>query len=535
MKVLIIDDDAFSRRLLRYNLEWHGCDPVIEACDGQEGLQMAKDHHPELIISDALMPRMDGFQLLRMLQMEPELKSIPFVFHSSIYTGAKDEELAFSLGAAAFIPKPKVPEEFWQELTAVLNRIDANRQQSGVPELVKVEEEYLKEYSKVVAAKLQEKVLELEKSLEQRKQTEEKLLLQMENLSALRTIDSAINSSLDLRITLNVLLQQTIKQLRVDAACVLLFRPYSQMLEYAAGLGFNRERIVSTGLRLGQGYAGKAALERASCIIPDISATGVILAPTTLVEMEGFKAYVGVPLIAKGQIKGVLEIFHRIALHPEREWLEFAEALAGQAAIAIDNAELFDHLQRSHNELLMAYDITIEGWSRALDYRDKETEGHSRRVTEMTMKLARQLGLGDAELVHIRRGALLHDIGKLGVSDSILLKPCSLTEEEFGEMREHPRIAYKLLSPIDFLKPAIDIPYCHHEKWDGTGYPRGLQGEEIPLAARIFAVVDVWDALHSDRPYRSAWPAEQIREHIKSLAGTHFDPHMVDSFLAVEW
>jgi HD-GYP domain-containing protein (c-di-GMP phosphodiesterase class II) len=121
------------------------------------------------------------------------------------------------------------------------------------------------------------------------------------------------------------------------------------------------------------------------------------------------------------------------------------------------------------------------------------------------------------------------------VSDSILLKPCSLTEEEFGEMREHPRIAYKLLSPIDFLKPAIDIPYCHHEKWDGTGYPRGLQGEEIPLAARIFAVVDVWDALHSDRPYRSAWPAEQIREHIKSLAGTHFDPHMVDSFLAVEW
>ena len=208
----------------------------------------------------------------------------------------------------------------------------------------------------------------------------------------------------------------------------------------------------------------------------------------------------------------MLEIFHRAPLNPDEEWLSLLEAVATQVAIAIDNAVLFADLQRSNLELALAYDTTLEGWSSALDLRDKETEGHTRRVTEMSVDLARAMGVSDAELVHIRRGALLHDIGKMGIPDSVLLKPGPLTEEEWKIMRKHPVYANELLSPIAYLRPALDIPYCHHEKWDGTGYPRGLKGEQIPLAARIFAVVDVWDALRSDRPYRGARHDEEIRK-----------------------
>jgi putative nucleotidyltransferase with HDIG domain len=238
-----------------------------------------------------------------------------------------------------------------------------------------------------------------------------------------------------------------------------------------------------------------------------------------------------VPLIAKGQVKGVLEVFHRAPLEPGQEWLDFLEALAGQAAIAVDNATLFKDLQRSNVDLRLAYDATIEGWSRALDLRDEETEGHTQRVTEITVELAQRLGFAEEALVQIRRGALLHDIGKMGIPDTILLKPGKLTDEEWVMMRKHPQYAYELLYPIAYLRPALEIPYCHHEKWDGTGYPQGLTGEQIPLAARLFAVVDVWDALTNDRPYRQAWPAEKVREHIQSLAGTHFDPQVVSTAL----
>lgn len=184
-----------------------------------------------------------------------------------------------------------------------------------------------------------------------------------------------------------------------------------------------------------------------------------------------------------------------------------------------------------NTELASAYDATIEGWAKALDLRDKETEGHTRRVTEMSLRLGRALGLGDEDLVHIRRGALLHDIGKLGVPDAILLKQGPLTDEEWVVMRRHPSNARDWLHTIPVLRPALEIPYSHHERWDGTGYPQGLAGEAIPLAARLFAAVDVWDALRSDRPYRAAWPEDRVRDHLKSLAGTHLDPLVVATLL----
>ncbi len=367
----------------------------------------------------------------------------------------------------------------------------------------------------------------------QRRQAEQHLRRQLDRLAALRTIDLAITGSLDLRVTLNVFLDQVTSQLQVDAANVLLLDPHSKTLAFAAGRGFATGRIHGSHIRLGEGYAGQAALDQRFVSIPDLSqATDFVRAH--LIEGEGFVTYLCMPLVSKGQVKGVLEIFHRTPLAPDFDWMEFLGALATQASIAIDNSTLFTDLQRSNIELQVAYDATLEGWVHALDLRDDETEGHTQRVTEMTLRLARAMGFSEADLVHLRRGALLHDIGKVAIPDRILLKPGSLDESEWVVMRRHPGYAFELLSPVTYLRPCLDIPYCHHEKWDGTGYPRGLKGDAIPLAARIFAIVDVWDALLSDRPYRKAWPIGKVTEHIRSLSGAHFDPKVVEAFFTIE-
>ena len=352
-----------------------------------------------------------------------------------------------------------------------------------------------------------------------------------QQLQALRAIDIAIATNHNLRDMLETLLAQVTDQLRVDAAVVLLFEPGQQELLYGASRGFQTEALQYTRLRLGEGFAGQAALEQRVVQLPDLSTAPALLTLAPLLHTEGFASYYAAPLVAQGQVKGVLEVFHRSRLEADQEWLAFLEALAGQAAIAIDNTTLFVSLEQTNAELSRAYDATIEGWSRALDLRDKETEGHTQRVTEMTLRLAAALGLPEAERVHVRRGALLHDIGKMGIPDNILLKPGPLTDDEWAIMRRHPEYALEMLRPIDYLQPALDIPYCHHEKWDGTGYPRGLAGDTIPVAARLFAVVDVWDALSSDRPYRAAWSPERVRAHLAELAGTHFDPQVVRAFL----
>ncbi|RJP52870.1 MAG: PAS domain S-box protein [Anaerolineaceae bacterium] len=350
-------------------------------------------------------------------------------------------------------------------------------------------------------------------------------------LQALHNIDRAITTSMDLRMTLKILLEHVTTQLNVDAASVLLLNPHLHTLEYTAGLGFRSSAIQMAHIRLGESFAGRAALERRTIEVSDPAMLGEDTQFATMFANEGFETYYGIPLSAKGQVKGVLEIYHRSPLAPALEWLEFLETLAGQAAIAIDDMQLFDGLQRSNIELELAYDTTLEGWAKALELRDQETEGHSQRVTEMTLRLARAMGIAEAEIANVRRGALLHDMGKMGVPDSILLKPGKLTDEEWVIMRKHPQYVFDMLSPIAYLRPALDIPYCHHEKWDGTGYPRGLKGEQIPLAARIFAIIDVWDALSSDRPYRKAWTKKKTLEYIGEQSGTHFDPAVVETFL----
>ncbi|MEW5720661.1 MAG: HD domain-containing phosphohydrolase, partial [Chloroflexota bacterium] len=360
----------------------------------------------------------------------------------------------------------------------------------------------------------------------------EKTEQQLQYLVALRTVDQTINASLDLRFTLNILLDQAITQLRVDAAVILLHNPAFQTLEYAAGRGFRTKGIERRTWRIGEGFAGTVARERRVMTIRNLAQSTERESAAAFVG-EGFVSYCGVPLVAKGKIKGVLEVYQRTPLRADHEWLNFFQMLAGQAAIAIDNAQLFEELQRTHSGLVLSYDATIEGWSRALDLRDQETEGHSQRVAELTEQLARAVGVSETELIHIRRGALLHDIGKIGVPDHILRKATELTDEEWKIMRRHPEFALDLLKPIPYLHSALDIPYCHHEKWDGTGYPRGLAGEAIPLTARIFALVDVWDALRSERPYRAAWSEEQAREYLRQQNGKHFDPRLLERFLKI--
>ena len=354
---------------------------------------------------------------------------------------------------------------------------------------------------------------------------------QIRRLTALSEIDRAIISSFDQRYTLGVILSQMVSQLHVDAAAVLIMDPDEEMLDYVAGQGFRTNTREATHLRLGESHAGRAAKERRMIRIPDLRQATNDLAFSQFVIGEGFVSYIAVPLLVKGKVKGVLEVFQRTLLQPYQDWLDFFNTLAGQTAIAVESTSLFANLQASNHELSQAYEATIEGWSRAMDLRDRETEGHTQRVTKLTLELARSMSIDEARLVHIRRGALLHDIGKLGVPDHILFKTGSLTIEERQIMEQHVEFAYEMLAPIPYLKPALNIPYFHHEKWDGTGYPLGLKGDQIPLEARIFSLVDVWDALLSDRPYRQAWTREQTIEYIHAQSGAHFDPQVVECFM----
>ena len=240
-------------------------------------------------------------------------------------------------------------------------------------------------------------------------------------------------------------------------------------------------------------------------------------------------------LIHDGEILGLLKVYSfGESRHFNETELALLQGVAHQAAQALANARLLERTRQLADELLHAYDATIEGWALALDLRDHETEGHSRRVTEKAVQLAASMGVRGTQLENVRRGALLHDIGKIGVPDSILLKPDKLTDKERAAMQQHTLLAQQMLSRISHLQRAIDIPLSHHEKWDGSGYPHGLKGEAIPLAARIFAVIDVFDALTHERPYKKAWTTEEALAEIKVQSGTHFDPQVVAAFLKLQ-
>jgi HD-GYP domain-containing protein (c-di-GMP phosphodiesterase class II) len=375
------------------------------------------------------------------------------------------------------------------------------------------------------------KVMLIARDITECRETKIKMERQVQQLSILRSIDLAIASGLDLNLLLSMLLDRVMALMHVDAATVLLMNSKTNLLEFAAGKGFHSNILQYTRLKLGEGCAGRVALEREMIHISDLRKDRMEFDRSPLFIQENFVTYWGVPLMAKGRVLGVLEMFNRSPIKPDKDLQNFLVMVAGQAAIAIDSAMMFSELQRSNVELSLAYDATIEGLSRALDLRDKETKEHTFRVTDITVKLATRLGIKQSDLIHIRRGAILHDIGKVAIPDQILFKPGPLAKEEWEIMRRHPDIAVELLSPVNYLEPALEIPHWHHEKWDGSGYPDGLSREDIPFAARLFAVADVYDALTSNRPYRSAWPKWDAVEYIEAQSGSHFDPRVVPEFL----
>ena len=377
------------------------------------------------------------------------------------------------------------------------------------------------------------RVIAIVRDISERVRTTEQIQSQLRRLSALHAVDAAITASFDLNVTLSVILRQMINQLGANAADILVLNPNTHMLEFAAGQGFQTKSPQPVPLLIGQGYAGKAALERRTISIPDLGnqPTDSLFSPDLV--REKFSNYYAVPLIAKGQVKGVLEIYHRSLLQPDDDWLDFLATIAGQAAVAIDSAGMFQDLQRTNAELSLAYDAAIESWAQVLELSNRESGAHAYRVVDLTIKLARSMGVDEQELIHFRRGALLHDVGKLGISENILNKPGPLDEAEREILHSHPQLAYQLLSSVNYLAPALDIPHYHHERWDGSGYPEGLRAEQIPFSARLFAVVDVYDALTSTRPYRPAWSRQTALEHIDQQSGKLFDPAVVKSFLHV--
>ncbi len=349
---------------------------------------------------------------------------------------------------------------------------------------------------------------------------------QLSRLGALHLIDMKILSGVDLAEIIDVVLSEAMEKLQLDAVDLLLFDSESQSFSCISRFGFNTQALAFTNLHLGEGLAGQAALSRKVVHVDDLKE----LQGAPQIKEEKFLSYYGVPLIAKDELKGVIEVFFRKEFTPDDEWLNYLSAIAGQAAIAIENNQLFSDLVKKNAELSLAYEATLKGWARGLELHDMETEGHSRRVVDMTVSLARRMGVDEDQLVHIRRGALLHDIGKLAIPERILNKKGPFDPEEKALMQKHTIYGYEMLADIPFLKPALDIPRSHHEKWDGSGYPLGLSGTEIPLSARIFAIIDVYDALGYDRPYRKAWDRETVLDYLQGESGAHFDPDVVQAF-----
>lgn len=350
-------------------------------------------------------------------------------------------------------------------------------------------------------------------------------------LQYFQELQVAITDQLEWQDTLKLVLYYTREALQADAAVFFMWDEQDQMLELIDTIGHRTPTEYGFRIARDYGLAGEVLEPMKTHVVSVMDPADFDDQSRGFLLREGFVGYAGTPLRVKGRLLGILEIFHRSPLEPSAWWLSFFELLASHLAIALYQHRLIRDLTVSNQQLIHTYDATLEGWVRALDLRDKETEGHSKRVMEGSLKLARKMGLSGHQLEHIRRGALLHDIGKLAIPDQILHKPGKLTTQEFDVVKQHPVWARAMLRDIEYLRNDLDIPYHHHEKWDGSGYPLGLKADEIPLSARIFSVVDVWDAMTSDRPYRKGLPEEDVLAYIQEQSGKHFDPQVVRFFI----
>lgn len=374
---------------------------------------------------------------------------------------------------------------------------------------------------------------QLESAL-QRMIAQQKVSAQIRNISFLKLISRTINTAMDFETVVGSLLKQIRRFLDSDAIALYLNSgKETGELICRAQSGFRTNLIEQVHIKYGQAYVGIAAEEQRIISVSrfdDIDQQGQL---ARLLHAEGFLSQHCAPIIIGGKTTGVLEVFQRKPFTPGSEWLILFDAIATQTGLALDYNALYADLQKAYLDLELSYEATIEGWSSAMDFRDQETEGHSKRVASLAISLAARLGIKEEEIARIGRGALLHDVGKIGIPDSILKKAGPLTDSEWVLMKQHPKIANEMLSRIPYLKESLEIPLYHHEKWDGSGYPEGLRGDKIPLAARLFSVIDVFDALTSDRPYRAAWSKEETLRYIQDQAGKQFDPAIVKVFISM--
>lgn len=375
----------------------------------------------------------------------------------------------------------------------------------------------------------------------ERRDAEEKLhasleetRLHLSRLTALRQIDREIASDGHVQEKMQAILTTVQESLKVDAVGILLAEDSHSVVTLAATQGSFLEKYQFESLNGLDELLLRLHNLPQPLVFTDLSHAS---RPRWLHERlngnTNYNLYVVAPLVSSGNLIGALEIFSSQKNKPDPEWLAHLQSLALQTAIALDSAEMIQRIESAKNELAIAYEATLIGWAKALELRDKDTKGHSERMMELAELLGKRMGMDETALRDLKRGTLLHDIGKMGVPDHILHKPGPLTDEEWIVMRQHPQFAYDLLHSIPYLASALEVPYCHHERWDGKGYPRGLSGENIPLSARIFTVMDVWDALIHTRPYRPAWTHEKAIEYIRTQAGIQFDPRVVEHFLAI--
>jgi len=352
-------------------------------------------------------------------------------------------------------------------------------------------------------------------------------------LSALLELSSALATTLDLEQVLQKAIESAVRLFSLDTGAIYLIEGTTLFLGATTPpLPADFPEVFRLGGLHEHPHIHRAVETGQPIRLEDTADAVLSEAEKTIVETRALRSILYVPFFLEDQPTGVLILGSTGAERSFTEHeLRLARTLSNQIALAVDNARLFRNMERANRELRRAYDATLEGWSLALEMRDEATQGHTHRVTGLVMRLARRMKLPAAMLEHIRRGALLHDIGKMGIPDSILRNPETLTESEQAAMRRHPELARRFLEQIEYLQPALEIPYSHHEKWDGTGYPQGLKGEQIPLAARIFAVVDVYDALVSDRSYRQGGSMDDALNYIRKQAGKHFDPQVAEAFV----
>jgi response regulator RpfG family c-di-GMP phosphodiesterase len=493
IRILIIEDSDDDAVLMLRTLTRSGFEPTWERVQTAEEMRTALDKNTfDAIISDYQLPAFNAPQALEIARHSG--LDLPFI----VVSGNIGEETAVQMmraGAHDYIMKgnlSRLPEAIRRELR------DAE-----------------------VRAERRKTELALQASQEQ-------IQTRLNQLTVLHDIDLAITSFSDLDRIVRPILTHITELAGLDAAVLLMPKQNTSGLSIIAQAGILKNDFPTSGKNWEEIISQLSFNENRGFFLADLTKNTLDIPVLT---RHSFKSCAVLPLNAKEIVRGILLILSSQSGLFDDGWQDFLHSLAMQTAIAVENADLFSRMQLANTELTTAYEATIEGWSRALELRDKETKGHTERVTGWSLLLAQEVGMSESELVHFKRGVLLHDIGKMGIPDSILLKPGPLSDEEWVIMRQHPMYAYQLLLPIPFLRKALDIPFCHHEKWDGSGYPRGLKGEEIPLGARLFALTDVWDALTSNRPYRPAWPPSAAYRFISEQSGRHFDPQATQIFL----